>query len=114
MPQVPGQGSIHLLFRQDFSFGHSEFITHSGLQPEYGSPKNVGKQVQDPAPLSSLQTALVPQGEGLQGCAGSSMGLTKNEAKLSMRYFANSTVVGEFPQKSIWGQLVFVWGSFWL
>lgn len=31
----------------------------------------------DPAPFSSLQIALVPQGEGLQGCAGSLIGVTK-------------------------------------
>lgn len=53
---------MHVLSR-----GQSVLITHSGLQPAYGSPKYSGKQEQDPAPWRSLQTALAPQGEGLHG-----------------------------------------------
>lgn len=74
MPQVPGHGSLHLLLTHALSLGQSEFITHSGLQPAYGSPKYSGKQVQDPAPLRSLQTALAPHGDGLHGFLGTSTG----------------------------------------
>lgn len=54
-------------------------MTHSGLQPVYGSPKYSGKHVQEPAPLSSLQIALEPQGEGLQGvrCSSTKVSWTK-------------------------------------
>lgn len=33
MPQVPGQGSLHLLLTQALFLGQSEFVTHSGLHP---------------------------------------------------------------------------------
>lgn len=33
IPQVPGQGSMHLLLLQALFGTHSEFTTHSGLQP---------------------------------------------------------------------------------
>lgn len=49
---------------------HSEFCTHSGRQPVYGSPKYSGKHEHDPAPLRSLHTALLPQGDGLHGSIG--------------------------------------------
>lgn len=38
----------------------------------YGSPKKSGVHTHDPAPLRSLQIAFAPQGDGLQGCLGSS------------------------------------------
>lgn len=38
-PQTPGHGSLHLLFKHALSRGQSLFVTHSGRQPLYGSPK---------------------------------------------------------------------------
>jgi len=55
----------------------SEFVTHSGLQPVYGSPKYSGKQEHEPAPLRSLHIAFAPHGDGLHGIFGPSTG-TKN------------------------------------
>lgn len=77
MPHVPGQGSLHLLFKHAFDLSQSAFITHSGRQPVYGSPKYSGKQEQEPAPFRSLHMALAPQGDGLQGILGPSVGGTK-------------------------------------
>lgn len=62
-PHVPGQGSTHLLRMQALSLAQSEFNTHSGRQPTYGSPKNSGKQVHVPFEHSALK----PHGDGLQG-----------------------------------------------
>lgn len=62
-PQVPGQGSKHLLPTQALSRGQSLFNTHSGLQPLYGSPWYSARQVQ--MPLS--HNVFGPQGDGLQG-----------------------------------------------
>lgn len=62
-PQVPTQGSKHLLRMQALSRGQSLFSTHSGLQPRYGSPWYSGKQ--EHTPLSHI--VFGPQGEGLQG-----------------------------------------------
>lgn len=72
IPQVPGQGSLHLLFEQALLRSQSELETHSGRQPVYGSPKYSGKQVQEPTPFLSLQIALAPHGEGLHGLGGGS------------------------------------------
>lgn len=77
IPQVPGQGSLHLLFKQAFERSQSAFMTHSGRQPVYGSPKYSGRQVHDPAPFLSLHKAFAPHGEGLQGILGPSVGATK-------------------------------------
>lgn len=66
-PQVPGQGSLHLLFTHALVLVQSVLRTHSGRQPEYGSPKYSGRHVHEPAPLRSLQIALTPQGDGLHG-----------------------------------------------
>lgn len=68
------QGSLHLLLTHAFALSQSEFKMHSGLQPEYGSPKYSGKHAQDPAPFRSLQKAFAPQGEGLHGSLGVSTG----------------------------------------
>ena len=38
-PHVPGQGSTHRWLLHALLRGQSEFIVHSGLQLEYGSPK---------------------------------------------------------------------------
>lgn len=73
-PQVPGHGSIHLLFTHALFLGQSVFKTHSGRQPVYGSPKYSDKQTHDPAPLRSLQSAFAPQGDGSQGFCGNSVG----------------------------------------
>lgn len=62
-PQVPGQGSKHLLPIQALSRGHSLFSTHSGLQPLYGSPWNSGKHEQTPF----SHNVFGPHGVGLQG-----------------------------------------------
>lgn len=62
-----------MLLTQDLLLSQSELVTHSGLQPEYGSPKYSGKQEHDPAPFLSLHMALVPQGEGSQGFGGLSV-----------------------------------------
>jgi len=37
-PQVPGQGSWHLVFMHACDFGQSVFTRHSGWQPWYGLP----------------------------------------------------------------------------
>lgn len=73
-PHVPGHGSTHLFLIQALIEGQSEFKTHSGRQPSYGLPIYSGKQMQAPAPFCSLQIALEPQGEGLQGLIMSTMG----------------------------------------
>ena len=67
IPQVPGQGSTHLFRWQALFDGQSELTTHSGRQATYGSPKVSGLHWQAAARLRSVQKALVPQGEGLQG-----------------------------------------------
>lgn len=80
-PQVPGQGSLHLLFVHALVRSQSAFVTHSGLHPVYGSPKYSGRQTQEPAPFFSLQIALAPQGDGLQGSLGPSVGATIKTTK---------------------------------
>lgn len=45
IPQVPGHGSMHFWFKQARSNGHSELLTHSGLQVG-GLPINPGTQEQ--------------------------------------------------------------------
>lgn len=61
--QVPGQGSVHLLRMQARSRGQSVWRTHSGRQPEYGSPWYSGMHEHWPF----RHTAFGPQGDGLQG-----------------------------------------------
>lgn len=65
---------MHLLFIQALFVEQSEFWTHSGLQPVYGSPKYSGRHVHEPTPLRSLQMAFEPHGDGLQGLRSSSIG----------------------------------------
>lgn len=72
MPQAPGQGSLHRLFEQALLRSQSEFDTHSGLHPVYGSPKYSGKHAQDPTLFLSLHMAFAPHGDGLQGFGGGS------------------------------------------
>lgn len=86
-PHVPGQGSRHLLLTQALLRSQSELMTHSGLQPVYGSPKYSGRQTQEPAPLRSLHTAFAPHGDGLQGSRGPSVGGTgRHSPKLKVPY----------------------------
>ena len=69
-PHVPGQGSIHLFLEQANVLIQSELTVHSGLQPEYGSPKYSLLQVHaQELPLTEA-SALAPQGLGLQGSLG--------------------------------------------
>lgn len=77
IPQVPGQGSIHLFLLQALLNGQSEWTTHSGLHAMYGSPKYSGIHWQEAADLSLLQTAFDPHGDGLQGSITSTLGGTK-------------------------------------
>lgn len=49
VPQVPGHGSLHLLYMHALFLGQSLFSTHSGLHPEYGSPWNSGLHLQVPS-----------------------------------------------------------------
>lgn len=72
IPQVPGHGSLHLLLVQALLRSQSEFDTHSGRHPVYGSPKYSGKHEHAPIPFRSLQIAFAPHGEGLQGFGGGS------------------------------------------
>ena len=48
-PHVPGQGSAHLFRIHALSLEQSVLSTHSGRQPEYGSPWYSGRQVQPPS-----------------------------------------------------------------
>lgn len=45
----------------------SKLCIHSGLHPSYGLPIYSARQMHEPAPFLSLQIALEPQGEGVQG-----------------------------------------------
>lgn len=76
---MPGQGSRHLLFWHAFERSQSSLVTHSGLQPVYGSPKYSGRHTQEPAPFFSLHTALGPHGDGLHGFLGRSVVVTENK-----------------------------------
>lgn len=73
-PQTPGQTSTHLFRTQPLFEGQSVLTTHSGRQLSYGFPKYSGRQVQEPAPFCSLQTALAPQGDGIHGDVSSGFG----------------------------------------
>lgn len=67
IPQVPGQGSWHLLLIHALFPGQSESIIHSGRHPSYGFPKYPSLQVHEPTLFCSLQKAFGPHGEGEQG-----------------------------------------------
>lgn len=70
IPQVPRQGSTHLLFKQALFRGHSELTIHSGLQFG-GLPRKPDKQEQTAWSLNSLHWLFGPQGVGLQGWVSS-------------------------------------------
>lgn len=72
IPHDPGHGSLHLLLEHALLRSQSEFETHSGRHPVYGSPKYSGKQEHEPTPFLSLHNALAPHGDGLHGFGGGS------------------------------------------
>ena len=79
IPQVPGQGSLHLALMQARLVEQSVLRTHSGLQERYGSPKNPGRHLHAAARPSSEHSALSPQGVGSQGLTtGSGAGVAEN------------------------------------
>lgn len=86
VPQVPGHGSTHLLLTHDLRLSQSEFWTHSGRHPVYGSPKYSCKHVQEPAPFCSRQTAFEPHGDGLHGLLCSTGTKNENENKYGRSY----------------------------
>lgn len=65
-PQVSRHGFSHRCLMQLKCNGHSEFITHSGLQFG-GFPWKEDKQEQIAWPLISLHWLFGPHGEGWQG-----------------------------------------------
>lgn len=79
LPQLPGHGSTHLLFKHAVFEGQSVLTTHSGLHPSYGLPVYPSKHMQEPALFRSLHSALTPHGDGEHGlviisvCIGSWM-----------------------------------------
>jgi hypothetical protein len=66
IPQAPMQGSPHLKLIQALFEGHSELMTHSGLQLG-GGPMYPGRQEQASWPFITWQTALAPHGDGWHG-----------------------------------------------
>lgn len=64
-PQVPGHGSTHFWFTHAWFRGHSELITHSGLQLG-GIPIKPGTQLHTDWEFTTLQILFGPQGEGRQ------------------------------------------------
>lgn len=66
IPHVPGQGSIHFWLTHASFKGHSELVTHSGLQVG-GLPIKPGTHEHTACPFICLQRLLGPQGDGLHG-----------------------------------------------
>lgn len=101
-PHVPGQGSTQRWLLQALFRGQSEFMVHSGRQPEYGSPKYRGRQVQMP----SWQSAFAPHGDGLQGSfsIGVSWTGTKGTFLLQPTFFRGEKtkwLIVRFPRVSL-------------
>lgn len=69
MPQVPGQGSTHLLFKHACVNGHSALTTHSGLQLG-GFPIKPNWHEHTAISLLTLHKLFGPHGDGLHGCLG--------------------------------------------
>lgn len=63
IPQVPGQGSLHLLLMQARLEAHSLLDTHSGLQFG-GDPIKSGRHEQDGDSPTARHSAFGPQGDG--------------------------------------------------
>ena len=78
LPQEPGQGSLHFWLMQACCVGHSELLTHSGLQFG-GIPINSGRQEHEGALLIIWHRALGPHGDGWQGFTGISGCFAKNK-----------------------------------
>lgn len=74
-PQIPGQGSLHFLFKQAKWFAHSLLLTHSGLQFG-GDPSKSGKQEHEGELPWTLHIEFSPQGLGKQGSFGSANGFS--------------------------------------
>ena len=85
-PHVPGQGSIHLFLEQASVLIQSELTVHSGLHPEYGSPKYSLLQVHWQLLPRTAASALAPQGLGLQGSLGGGGAETGNISKFGLFY----------------------------
>jgi len=78
-PHVPGQGSTHLFLTHALSLEQSLLMTHSGLQPVYGSPWYSGRHVQIPFE----HWAFGPHGDGLHGSS-----YTGSFAKIKTRHWS--------------------------
>lgn len=65
-PQVPGHGSIHLIFWQALSNAHSELTIHSGLQCG-GAFMLPSKQEQTGLSFCTRHTLYGPHGDGTHG-----------------------------------------------
>ena len=74
MPQVPGQGSMHLRLEHALLAGQSELDTHSGRHCEYGSPKYPRIHLHVALLFLGEQLAFAPQGLGKHGLIGPSVG----------------------------------------
>lgn len=82
LPHDPGQGSWHFWLMQACWTGHSELLTHSGLQFG-GIPINSDRQEQEGVLLITWHTAFGPQGDGWQGFTGTFGTLPKIKGTLS-------------------------------
>ena len=67
-PHTPGHGSPHFWRMHACERGHSSLVTHSGRQPEKGSPRGKpGRHTHCATPPASRQSAFGPHGFGKQG-----------------------------------------------
>ena len=69
VPQEPGHESRHFCLMHAWLLGHSELITHWGLQLG-GIPMNVGRQEHAGDPALFWHWELEPHGDGTQGSMG--------------------------------------------
>lgn len=69
IPQIPGQGSIHLRSLHARFVEQSELTVHSGRQAG-GVPMKVGKQLHIAWSFDTRHWLLRPQGEGTHGSVG--------------------------------------------
>ena len=72
IPQAPTHGSPHFCWIQALFGGHSELMTHSGLQLG-GGPIYPGTQEQASWPFKTWHTAFAPHGDGWHGIGGLSV-----------------------------------------
>lgn len=101
-PQVPGQGSMHFWLTQASFSGHSELVTHSGLQVG-GYPRNPGAHEQTDWPFTSLHWLLGPQGLGLHGFFGvsseKSWSLSGSNIKSFLKYLVSANKVRKHSRR---------------